>query len=443
MNKVLIANRGEIARRIIRTARAMGLKTVAVYSEADQDLPFVEEADEAIALGGKRPLESYLKQDKILDVARRTGADAVHPGYGFLSENAAFAQAVRQAGLTFIGPEPKLVAMMGDKAVARSVAEAHGVPVVPGTEGLPDVSAARIEARALGYPVMLKAKAGGGGIGMQRIDDEAMLEKSFAQAENRARAAFGDGTLYLEKALVRARHVEVQIAADRGGEVVHLFERDCSLQRRHQKVVEESPAPELPLRLREKIWEAAVRLARGVSYTNVGTIEFLVEPEKETFYFLEMNTRLQVEHGITELVTGEDLVAWQFLISMGEPLPKKQFELYAKGAAAEFRIYAEDPVTFYPSPGTLQTYEVPRGEGVRVDDGYRAGNVVSPFYDPLLGKLMVHAPDRAALLTRAREALSAYRIEGVKTNIPLLLKVLDDPRFIEGAVHTEFFTQPM
>lgn len=441
MKKVLIANRGEIARRIIRTARRMGLQTVAVYAEVDQDLPFVEEADEAYALGGKRPLESYLHQEKLLEAARRTGADAIHPGYGFLSENADFAQAVRQAGLTFVGPEPKLIAMMGDKAVARSVAEAHGVAVVPGSSPLIDVNAARKAAQDIGYPVMLKAKAGGGGIGMQRIDDETVLEKSFAQAENRARAAFGDGTLYLEKALTRPRHVEVQIAADRGGEVVHLYERDCSLQRRHQKVVEMSPAPKLPMRLREKMWEAAVRLARGVSYTNVGTIEFLVDVEEERFYFLEMNTRLQVEHGVTELITGEDLVAWQFLISMGEPLPKKQADLHTKGEAIEFRIYAEDPATFYPSPGKLLVYEVPHGEGVRIDDGYRVGNTISPFYDPLLSKLLIVADDRSTLLERSREALRAYRIEGIKTNIPFLLKVLDDPRMIHGFVHTEFFAE--
>jgi acetyl-CoA carboxylase biotin carboxylase subunit len=440
MQKVLIANRGEIACRIMRTCRERGLKTVAVYSEADRDLPFVRMADEAVPLGAPQVAHSYLNMEKILEAACATGADAVHPGYGFLSENAAFAERVREAGLLWIGPEPDVIARMGDKVTARGVMKEAGVPVVPGTDGLSDLNEAVRLAREIGYPVMIKASAGGGGIGMQVCRSEEELKKVFPSAHNRAKAYFGDGTLFMEKWVDKSRHIEVQIAADRHGRVLHLFERECSVQRRNQKVIEESLSPSIGEETRRRLTEAAVRAAKAVGYSTLGTVEFLMGPDDE-FYFLEMNTRLQVEHPVTEAVTGLDLVALQLDLAQGKALPFAQEEVKASGHAMEFRIYAEDPQTFYPSPGTLVRFDLPAGDGIRVDAGYEAGNTVSPFYDPMIAKCIVSGSNREEVLERSREALSAFRVEGIKTNLSLLFRVLEEPSFVRGHYDTQILTR--
>lgn len=437
IRKVLIANRGEIARRIARTCRRRGISVVAVHSQADRDLPFVREADEAVEIGPPPVAQSYLNMDAILDAARRTGADAVHPGYGLLSENAAFARKVKEAGLIFIGPSPEVIEAMGDKVNARKTMERAGVPVVPGTLGVTSVEEAVDQAEAIGYPLMLKASCGGGGIGMQICRSRDELIRSFSSAQGRAKAYFGDGTLFLEKYIEQPRHVEVQVAADGEGNVIHLFERECSIQRRNQKIVEESLSPSIRPETRERLVEAAVRAARSVGYTGVGTVEFLVDAE-ERIYFLEMNTRLQVEHPVTEMITGLDLVAMQLDIAEGKGMPLSQEEIRAEGHAIEYRICAEDPKTFLPSPGSVKLFQPPEGPGIRVDAGIVSGNAVTPFYDPLIAKLIVCGSDREETLARSREALAAFRIEGIRTNLSLHQRIVDDSRFIRGKYDTRF-----
>jgi acetyl-CoA carboxylase biotin carboxylase subunit len=432
---VLVANRGEIARRVIRTVRGMGLKAVAVYSEADADLPYVSEADEAVLIGPAKPADSYLNIDAILEAASRTNARAIHPGYGFLAENATFAERVIDAGLVWVGPPPEAIAGMGDKINARNLMEKAGVPVSAGTrEPVPDADAAASEAARIGYPVMVKAAGGGGGIGMSAAHDEAELRKAYETARTRAERFFGNPDILLERYVQRARHVEVQILGLADGTVVALGERDCSVQRRHQKIVEETPSPGVDAELRARMLEAAVRAGTAVGYRGAGTVECLVDPVAQDFVFLEMNTRLQVEHPVTELVTGIDLVQQQLLVAAGEPadLPATP----PRGHAIEFRVYAEDPKRFLPSPGEITTWEEPAGEGVRVDAGYAAGNRVTPFYDPLLAKLCVYGADRGEALARARGAVAAFKVEGPKTNLPFFVELLDDAEFAQGTYDT-------
>ncbi|WP_089967015.1 acetyl-CoA carboxylase biotin carboxylase subunit [Lihuaxuella thermophila] len=440
MQKVLIANRGEIACRIIRSCKSRGLKTVAVYSEADRELPYVSLADEAVLIGPPPVAKSYLNMEAILEAASRTGADSIHPGYGFLSENAVFAQKVIDRGLIWIGPEPGVIARMGDKVTARRTMMEAGVPVVPGTDGLGSIEEAVREAGKIGFPVMLKASAGGGGIGMQVSRDALELEKTFPSTQSRAKAYFGDETLFLEKWIERSRHVEVQIAADSAGNVIHLFERECSVQRRNQKVIEESLSPSIQPETRVRLYEAAVRAAKAVRYTGVGTVEFLLGPDDE-FYFLEMNTRLQVEHPVTESITGLDLVDLQLSLVEGEHLPVTQEQVQASGHAMEFRIYAEDPVTFMPSPGRLTKFHPPQGEGIRIDAGVETGNTVSPFYDPMIAKCIVSGFSRKEVLERSRQALKDFQVEGIKTNLPLLLELLEHPEFVSGHYSTQILNK--
>jgi acetyl-CoA carboxylase biotin carboxylase subunit len=441
LQRVLIANRGEIARRVIRGCRAMGIHAIAVYSEADAGWPHVADADEAVAIGPAPARDSYLDIARLLEAARRTKAEAVHPGYGFLSENWRFAQACEAAGLVFIGPSWRVIQQMGDKVAARALMSAAGVPVVPGSTGPVDsVDAAREVAARVGYPVMVKAAAGGGGIGMVRVPDEAGLASAFTAAQRRAQSAFGSGALFVERYLENPRHVEVQVFGDAGGRVVHLHERECSIQRRHQKLVEESPAPNLPAALRARLTEAAVAGARAVGYVNAGTMEFIVHGEQ--FYFLEMNTRLQVEHPVTEEVTGLDLVQAQLRVASGEPLPWTQEQVPQRGCSIECRVYAEDPArNFMPSPGRISRLVLPAGPGVRVECGVAEGVEVSVHYDPLLAKLIATGATRVDAIERMRGALAAFVVEGVKTVIPFQQRVVDSPAFRAGAVHTQMVEQ--
>ena len=441
LKSVLVANRGEIARRVIRGCRALGVRSIAVYSEADAGWPHVTDADEAVAIGPAPARQSYLDIDRILDAARRTGAQAIHPGYGFLSENWRFAQACEAAGLIFVGPSWQVIQQMGDKIEARRLMAAAGVPVVPGSDGPVDsVDVAREIAARAGYPVMLKASAGGGGIGMVKVADEAGLPAAFASAQRRAQAAFGSGGLFLERYVERARHVEVQVFGDATGQVVHLHERECSIQRRHQKLIEESPAPNLPAALKGRLTEAAVAGARSVGYVNAGTMEFIVVGGE--LYFLEMNTRLQVEHPVTEEVTGLDLVQAQLRVAAGEPLPWTQPQIPQRGSSIECRIYAEDPAKgFMPSPGRLTRLVLPRGPGVRLECGVAEGVEVSVHYDPLLAKLITTGRDRDEAIARMSAALDAFVIEGVKTAIPFHQRVIQSDLFRSGAVHTQLVEQ--
>lgn len=439
--KLLIANRGEIARRIGAVARGMGIATVAVYSDADAELPFVKEADEAVRIGPAPAKDSYLNAAAILEAAKQTGADAVHPGYGFLSENAEFARACAEAGLTFVGPPPEAMLRMKDKSQARKLVSAAGVPVVPGSEDIvPDVASALAEAERIGYPVLVKAAGGGGGIGMAPAKDAAELEKVFRQCTDRARAAFGREGVYLERYFPNPRHIEVQILGDTHGHLIHCLERECSIQRRHQKVVEEAPSPLFldgkNADVRERLFTAAVNAAKAFGYANAGTVEFLYQDG--AFYFIEMNARLQVEHPVTELTTGVDLIGWQLRIAAGEPLTVRQEDVVRRGAALEFRIYAEDPVKFFPSPGPLKVFQPPTGEGVRLDAGYAEGNTVTPNYDPMIAKLIISGKDRAEAIERAEAALRDFRVEGIKTNIPLHLRIVQDAAFRAGELDTHF-----
>jgi acetyl-CoA carboxylase biotin carboxylase subunit len=438
---VLVANRGEIARRIFRAARVLGLKTIAVYSDADRGAPHVRDADEAVPIGPAPARDSYLSIERILGAARSTGAEAIHPGYGFLSENWHFAQACLDAGLVFVGPTPAAIRAMGDKTEARRLMAAAGVPVVPGTPAVPDADAAARLAAGVGYPLILKAAAGGGGIGMARVATAGELAGAFAAARRRAEAAFGLGALYIERYLERARHVEVQVFGDSTGHVVHLHERDCSIQRRHQKLVEESPAPHLSRTTKAGLTAAAVAGARAIGYVNAGTLEFLVDASG-AFYFIEMNTRLQVEHPVTEAVTGLDLVVAQLQVAAGEPLPWRQDDIGQRGSALEARVYAEDPAkNFLPSPGTVSKLSVPAGEGLRVESGVAEGTAVPVHYDPLLLKLVVHAETRDAAIARLERALESCVIEGVRTTVPFLRRVMANAEFRAGRVHTQMIEQ--
>lgn len=436
--KVLIANRGEIAVRVIRTCQRLGYSTVAVFSEADRGAPHVLAADEAVAIGPSPAKESYLVIGKILEAAKTSGAEAIHPGYGFLSENADFARACRDAGLVFIGPEAEAITLMGNKRQAKLRMIAAGVPCIPGYEASDlDDEALAVEGERIGFPLMVKAAAGGGGRGMRLVHEASQLRAALRAARSEATNAFGSGELILEKAVIDARHVEVQVFADTHGNVVHLGERDCSVQRRHQKIVEESPSPAVSPALRARMGEVAVAAARAIGYRGAGTIEFLLAPSGD-FYFMEMNTRLQVEHPVTELTTGLDLIGWQLRIAAGERLTVKQEDVKRRGAALEFRIYAEDPVKFFPSPGPLKVFQPPTGEGVRLDAGYGEGNTVTPNYDPMIAKLIVTGETRAQAIERSVTALQSFRIEGIKTNIPLHLRIVQDAAFQAGELDTNF-----
>lgn len=436
--KVLIANRGEIAVRIIRTCERLGIQTVAVYSEADAESLHVKQATEAHLIGKPRVNESYLNLDKIMEVAKATGADAIHPGYGLLSENAGFARRCSEEGITFIGPSPDVIQKMGSKIEARKTMEDAGVPVVPGvTEALENEEEAIITANRIGYPVMLKASAGGGGIGMQIVHNDEELQKAFAGNKKRATDFFGDGAMFIEKFVANPRHIEIQILADEEGNTVYLWERDCSVQRRHQKVVEEAPSPFLDEETRRKMGETAVIAAKAIGYANAGTIEFLVD-ENKNFYFLEMNTRLQVEHPVTEEITGLDLVEEQLKIASGQKLEFTQEEVKREGHAIEVRIYAEDPKTFFPSPGKINVFELPNAPYVRNECAVSAGSVVTPFYDPMIAKLIVRGDTREDAILHLQEALENYHIEGIKTNIPMLLEVAKHEAFKSGQVTTNF-----
>jgi acetyl-CoA carboxylase biotin carboxylase subunit len=439
---VLVANRGEIARRVLRACRRLGLGTVAVYSEADRDAPHVREADRSVLLGPAPARESYLDVERLLAAARDTGADAVHPGYGFLSENWRFADACARAGLTFVGPPAEAIRAMGDKAGARRLMAAAGVPTVPGSPGpVADAAEAQTQAAGVGFPLILKAAGGGGGIGLARVDRAADLAAAFAAATRRAQAAFGNGALYLERYLERPRHVEVQVFADAHGAVVHLHERECSVQRRHQKLLEESPAPGLDPGTKRGLVEAAVAGARAIGYVNAGTLEFLVDG-RGGFFFIEMNTRIQVEHPVTEEVTGLDLVVEQLRVAAGERLSWRQEAIVQRGAALEVRVYAEDPDrNFLPSPGTIGRLALPSGEGIRVESGVESGTAVPVHYDPLLVKLIARGEGRDEALGRLRAALDATTIDGVRTTLPFLERVLDHPDVRRGVLHTQMVEQ--
>jgi acetyl-CoA carboxylase biotin carboxylase subunit len=437
IESVLVANRGEIARRVIRTARRMGIRVVAVYSEADAALPYVREADEAVPIGPAPPASSYLDVRAVLGAARTTGVAAIHPGYGFLSESAGFAAAVIDAGLTWIGPSPAAIEQMGDKINARNLMEQAGVPVAAGTrEPVADVAAASAEAARIGYPVMIKAAAGGGGIGMTAVGSETELRAGFETARTRAERFFGNPSILLERYVEHARHVEVQILGRSDARVLALGERDCSVQRRHQKIAEETPSPGVTPELRARMLAAAARAGETVGYRGAGTVEFLVDATTKDFMFLEMNTRIQVEHPITEMVTGIDLVEQQFLIAAGEDVSFRPESVRAEGHAVELRVYAEDPRRFLPSPGLITEWAEPSGPGVRVDAGYEAGNEVTPFYDPLLAKLCVHGASRDEALQRARVAVGDFRVRGPKTNLPFHVELLDSDEFISGCYDT-------
>jgi acetyl-CoA carboxylase, biotin carboxylase subunit len=439
--KVLIANRGEIAVRVIRTCKALGITTIGVYSEADADAPHVKIADEAYLIGGPRVAESYLNINKILEVARGTGAEAIHPGYGLLSENAEFARRCEEAGLIFIGPSPNVISKMGSKIESRKVMEEAGVPVVPGiTYPLSDAEEAVEVADTIGYPVMLKASAGGGGIGMQVVHNGDEIRKAFAGNQKRATDFFGDGSMYIEKFVANPRHIEIQILADGFGNTVYLWERECSIQRRHQKVVEEAPSSFITENTRTKMGEAAVKAAKSIGYKNAGTIEFLVD-EEQNFYFLEMNTRLQVEHPVTEEITGLDLVEQQLLIAAGQPLNFSQDQVKREGHAIEVRIYAEDPKTFFPSPGKITKLDLPNGPGVRHELAIHGQSVVTPFYDPMIAKLVVKGSNREEAISLLQAALADYHIEGIKTNIPMLQEVVSHSAFHSGDTTTDFVSK--
>ncbi len=438
-SKVLIANRGEIAVRIARACRELGILSVGVYSSADAEALHTRIVDEAVLLGPPPPAESYLNIEKILQAALSTGAEAIHPGYGFLSENAAFAGAVREAGLAFIGPSADSIRRMGDKAGSKLSMQQAGVPTVPGAQGLESPEDFTSAAQAIGWPVLVKAAAGGGGKGMRIVEDPASMPEAVEGARREALNSFGDGRLLLEKFLPAAHHVEFQVLGDLHGTLLHLFERECSVQRRHQKIIEETPSPLLTPELRGRMSAAALDAARAVEYFNAGTVEFIVDPGTLDFYFLEMNTRLQVEHPVTELVVGLDLVQAQMRIAAGEPLPFDQARFSQRGHAIECRIYAEDPANgFLPSTGRLLRYIEPRGPGIRVDAGFEAGGEVGHYYDPLLAKLIVHAEDRPAAIRRMQAALREFVIHGVTTNIDFLQDVLAQPDFALGRVTTRW-----
>ncbi len=439
--KVLVANRGEIAVRIIRALRELGVRSVAVFSDVDRTALHVQMADEAIAIGPAVSSESYLNIPRIIEAAQNAGAEAIHPGYGFLSENAQFARACAEAGIKFIGPSAQAIQQMGSKTAARRVAIAAGAPVVPGTEhAITSTAEALYTAAGIGFPVLLKAAAGGGGKGMRRVDRAEELDSALRSASSEAERAFGSGEVYIEKLVEQPRHIEIQILGDEHGHLIHLGERECSIQRRHQKVVEECPSPLMARypELRQKMGEAALKIAREVGYSNAGTMEFLAD-QQANFYFLEMNTRLQVEHPVTELATGMDLVHWQLRIAAGERLTVQQNDVHWSGSAIECRVYAEDPANnYFPSPGRVTQYVEPSGPGVRVDSGIYSNWNVPLEYDPLLAKLCVWAPDRAMAIERMKRAIGEYRVLGITTNLELFASILADERFRSGHLHTGF-----
>jgi acetyl-CoA carboxylase biotin carboxylase subunit len=440
LKKVLVANRGEIALRVIRACQELEIPSVAVYSDADEEALHVRHADEAIRIGPPPAGKSYLNVEALIEAAKETGAEGVHPGYGFLAENASFAAACRDAGLEFVGPPAEAIEKMGNKSAARRIALQANVPVVPGSEESVSEKEAVETAGEIGYPVMVKAAAGGGGRGIRVAENEEELRKAVGVARQEAEKAFGEGSLYLEKLLVGPRHVEVQVMGDREGNIIHLYDRECSMQRRRQKIIEEAPSPGITPEVREAMAEAAVRLAREVGYTSAGTVEFLVEGDE--FYFIEMNTRIQVEHPVTETLTGVDLVKEQLRVAGGEPLSLKQEDVPFEGHAIEFRINAEDPEKdFMPSPGEISFLDVPGGPGVRVDSAIYQGYKVPPFYDSLVGKLIVWALSREEAIKRARRALREYRLEGIKTTIPLHLRLLDEEAFHSGNYHTGYLEE--
>lgn len=440
IDSVLIANRGEIARRIIRTAKLLGIRAIAVYSDIDEKCLFVQEADMAIRIGEARPKDSYLSIDRIVTAAKESKPTAVHPGYGFLSERWEFAERCEREGLTFIGPKSEVIHKMGDKHRSRQIATSLGIPIPPGSGILTSVQEAEEWALRLSFPVIFKASAGGGGIGMMMVEREEQVAEAFQTATNRARLAFGDERVYVEKYLESPHHIEIQILADKDGNVVTFPERECSVQRRHQKVIEESPSPFATSELRQELREAARRLAQTIGYTNAGTVEFVVDKRRD-YYFLEVNARLQVEHPITEMITGVDLVEQQLRIASGEPLSPLEDRLEWKGWAIESRIYAEDSDSFYPSPGKIVSYVEPRGQGIRVDSGYQAGDAVTQFYDPLIAKLVVWGEDRDEAISRMQHALDSYQIAGIKTNIPFLRRAFSSRAFKSGNYDTHFISR--
>jgi len=437
LKSVLIANRGEIARRIIRTAGRLGIETIAVYSDIDEKSLFVQEADKALRIGEAKPKDSYLNIDKIIAAARESGASAIHPGYGFLSERWEFAQRCEREGLTFVGPNSAVIREMGDKHRSREIATSLGIPIPPGSGILSDVKEARKWATELSFPVIFKASAGGGGIGMMKVEKEEDVAEAFDTATNRAGLAFGDDRVYVEKYLDSPHHIEIQILGDKDGSVVTFPERECSVQRRHQKVIEESPSPFAGAELRHELRQAAGRLAQGIGYTNAGTVEFVVDGHRQ-FYFLEINARLQVEHPITEMITGVDIVEQQMRIASGESLSLREESLEWNGWAIEARVYAEDSKNFYPSPGKIVSYIEPRGEGIRVDSGYQTGDTVSQFYDPLIAKLVVRGEDRNGAIAKMQHSLDNYQITGIKNNIPFLVEAFDSGIFKSGHYDTHF-----
>jgi len=441
-SRILIANRGEIALRIMRACKELRIQSVLVYSEADRDAAYLDLADQAICIGPARPSESYLKSDRIIAAAEVSGADAIHPGYGFLAENARFADQCRESKMEFIGPTAESMTMLGDKAKARQVARRARVSIVPGSDGpLESDEEAFAVAEQIGYPVIVKAVSGGGGRGMRIVHDAQGLTNALGNARSEAQAAFNDASVYLEKYIEKPRHVEVQVLGDLQGNVVHLWERDCTVQRRHQKLVEESPSPAIGPETRRELCTAAVRLARVAKYSSAGTFEFLVD-EKEHFYFIEANTRIQVEHPVTEMVTGLDLIKWQLRIAAGEAISFKQREVRTQGAAIECRINAEDPENgFRPCPGTIEQLRIPGGLGVRFDSHVYTGYTISPAYDSLIGKLIVHAPTRDEAIDRMLRCLEEFTIAPIKTTVPLHRKILDHRLFRQGRIHTSFVEQ--
>jgi acetyl-CoA carboxylase biotin carboxylase subunit len=439
ITKLLVANRGEIALRVLRSAKEMGIATVAIYSEADRNALHVRYADEAVCVGPPASAQSYLRGDKILEVCQELGVDAIHPGYGFLSENAGFARAVRAAGLIFVGPSPEAMEIMGDKLSAKQAVKAYNIPLVPGTdEAISDVAAAKQIAREVGFPILIKASAGGGGKGMRIVNNAGEFEEQMQLAINEAISAFGDGAVFIEKFVTGPRHIEIQVLGDEHGNIVHLFERECSIQRRHQKVIEEAPSSVLTPELRAQMGQCAVDVARACNYTGAGTVEFLLD-EHRNFYFLEMNTRLQVEHPVTEQITGLDLVKEQIKVAQGEPLAFKQEDLTITGHALELRVYAEDPQNnFMPDIGTLAIYVRPQGPGVRVDDGFEQGMDIPIYYDPMIAKLVTFGENRAEAIARMLRAIEEYQITGIETTLPFGRYVLTHPAFVSGDFDTNF-----
>ncbi|MEJ2881762.1 acetyl-CoA carboxylase biotin carboxylase subunit [Pedobacter sp. GR22-6] len=439
MNKILIANRGEIALRIMRSAREMGIKTVAVYSEADRDALHVRYADEAVCIGPAASSQSYLVGEKIIEACKLTGAEAIHPGYGFLSENAAFARLVRDAGLILIGPSPEAMEIMGNKLSAKAAALKYNIPMVPGTEeAITDLPEAKLRAVEVGFPILIKAAAGGGGKGMRIVDKAEDFEEQMQLAVSEAKSAFGDGSVFIERYVSSPRHIEIQVLGDTHGNIVHLFERECSIQRRHQKVIEEAPSSVLTEEIRLRMGACAVDVARAVDYTGAGTVEFILD-ENLDFFFLEMNTRLQVEHPVTELITGLDLVKEQIRIARGEALSYGQSDLEIRGHAIELRVYAEDPENnFLPDIGLLQTYRTPKGNGVRVDDGFEQGMEIPIYYDPMIAKLITYGGDRAEAIERMIRAIDEYDITGIKTTLNFGKFVMQHPAFRTGSFDTHF-----